>query len=509
MKKKPNILLIQVDQMHYRLMSCAGDPDIKTPNIDRIANTGVRFTNAFCPSSICQASRVAMFTGNSVHTTGVYENAGIFRDDLYSLVGHLAGAGYQTATIGKTHFVPQWPKHSFEVIKKGDFSECLNSRDENEYYMHVKNSGMGAYFDLLGEANSWGELGALPSRLPLELSQEFWLANAACDFFGNHDINRPFFCHASFSRPHNPWMPSAPFHKMYDPDQLKLPPTDPLDWQKKPFRNRERWHNPKLNFYYPRMTEKALRRALALYYGLISQIDAQIGRILNRLEELNLSNNTIIVFTSDHGDFAGDHGIIDKGVPTLDGIWRVPFLISDPRDLSNKGVVRDQLINLIDLMPTLYEKVGIDLPKCVEGKSFVREISDSTFNGRNAEFYEFRHVKTVRTKDFVMSYYSPGEEGFKEYAHSSCGFASGGELYDLKKDPNQFNNLFDDIAYREIRLSLTEKLLEWFCNTERVHRSTVVTANHNPNTDFDFNGMTKNDYKKKYLENHPLLNKSL
>lgn len=139
-------------------------------NIDRIANSGVRFTNAFCPSSICQASRVAMFTGNSVHTTGVYENAGIFRDDLYSLVGHLGISGYQTVTIGKTHFIPQWPKHGFEVIRKGDFSECLNSRDENEYYMHVKKSGMGAYFDLLGVANGWGELGALPSRLPIELS---------------------------------------------------------------------------------------------------------------------------------------------------------------------------------------------------------------------------------------------------------------------------------------------------------------------------------------------------
>lgn len=253
------------------------------------------------------------------------------------------------------------------------------------------------------------------------------------------------------------------------------------------------------------MTAKALRRALALYYGLISQIDAQIGRILNRLEELSLSNNTIVIFTSDHGDFAGDHGIIDKGVPTLDGIWRVPFLISDPRDISNKGVVRDQLINLIDLMPTLYEKIGLDLPKGVEGKSFVREISESNWNGRTSEFYEFRHVKTVRTREFVMSYCSPGEEGYKEYEHSTCAWASGGELYDLKIDPNQFNNLYDDIAYREVRLSLTEKLLEWFCNTERVHRSTIVKSPRNPMANFDFNGMSEKDYHKNYLANHPLL----
>jgi arylsulfatase A-like enzyme len=505
MTTKQNILLIQVDQMHYRLMSCANDPDIKTPHIDRIADLGVRFTNAFCPSAICQASRVAMFTGNSVHTTGVHENSGKFTQDLTSLVGHLNSSGYQTATMGKTHFIPQWQKHGFEVVRKGDFSECINSPDENEYYQFVKNSGMGEYFDLIGEANGWAELGSLPSRLPLELSQEYWLADVTCEFLKEHDPNRPFFCHMSFSRPHNPWMPSAPFHEMYDPQKIKLPPTDPMDWHKKPFKDRDRWHNPSLDFYYPKMTEKALRRALALYYGLISQIDSQIGRVLDFLDSQDLFENTIIVFTSDHGDFAGDHGIIDKGVPTLDGIWRVPFIICDPKDKLNRGGIRNQFINLIDLMPTLLEKIGIKLPYCVEGKSFNREIIDPSWQGRKAEFYEFRHVKTVRTNDFVMSYYSEGEDGFKEYAHASC-WAKGGELYDLKNDPHQFINLYNDTKYLKVRLKLTEMLLAWFCNTEKVHRSINKKLRNEKNITYDRCGMNKDEYKSHYLKNHPLIN---
>jgi arylsulfatase A-like enzyme len=453
-------------------MSCAGDPDIQTPHIDRIAASGVRFTQAYCPSAICQASRVAMFAGQSCHTTGDYENSGLIADDVYSLVARLRDAGYQTAALGKMHFVPQWPAHGFEILRKGDFCDCVDTREENEYWTYVRDSGMEDRYDLTGESLRKGELGAMPSRLPLEMSQEYWLADVTMEFLEKRDPTRPFFCHMSFSRPHNPWLPSAPYDTMYEPDALTLPPTCPEEWTTKPFRDRDRWHDPKLIFYYPRMTEPAVRRALALYYGLISQLDAQIGRVLDRLESLGLAGNTIVVFTSDHGDFAGDHGIVDKGVPTLDGIWRVPLLVGGAGFESAAGQTRDQFVNLIDLMPTLLERAGVDVPRPVEGRSLAREIDEPDWAGRDAIFYEYRHVKTVRTRDHIMSYYSPGEERFREYAHSAC-WAKGGELYDLGKDPDQFHNRYDDPAYRDVRLELTEMLLEWFCNTERVHRSSV------------------------------------
>ncbi len=500
---RPHILLIQDDQHHARLMSCAGDPDIRTPHIDRIAASGVRFTHAYCPSAICQASRIAMFTGQSCHTTGDYENSGLIADGVYSLVAHLRDAGYQTATLGKMHFVPQWPAHGFEIVRKCDFSDCVESPEENEYYMHVREAGMEAYYDLRGEALRWGDLGALPSRLPLELSQEYWLADITTEFLEKRDPARPFFCHMSFSRPHNPWLPSAPFHDMYDPDALTLPRTCPEEWRNKPFRDRDRWHDDSLIFSYRKMTEPVLRRALALYYGLISQIDSQIGRVLDRLESLRLAENTIVIFTSDHGDFAGDHGIVDKGVPTLDGIWRVPLLVGGTGLGHVAGQARDQFVNLIDLMPTLLERAGVDVPRPVEGRSLTREIDEPGWPGRDAVFYEYRHVKTVRTRDHIMSYYSPGEEDFREYAHSSC-WAKGGELYDLKEDPDQFHNRYDDPAYRGVRLELTEKLLEWFCSTERVHRSTVVPV-RSAGLDRDRLGMDAAQLKAHYFKGHPLL----
>ncbi len=463
---RPNILIIQDDQHHAGALSCAGHPDVRTPNIDRIAMQGVRFTHAFCPTAICQASRVAMLTGLSCHTTGTYENSGQIRPDLRSLVGLFAENGYQTALIGKGHFVPQWKGHGFQVVRKTDFCDCEFSLEENEHYVRLKQAGILSYRD--GDIRS-AELAARPSDLPLELTVEHVTAEKAIEQLENRDPNKPFFYLVSFSRPHNPWTPSPPFDRMYNPENLKLPPTHPKDWDNKPFRHRDRWKNPALVFYYPRMTPEKRRRALALYYGLISQVDHYVGKILDRLEQLELLEKTIVVFCSDHGDFAGEHGIIDKGVPTLDGIWRVPLLIRAPTASFPQQEQRHQLVNLIDLLPTLLDLAGIAVPSTVEGRSVRRELFEPDWEGRDAVFFEYRHVKTIRTKEFAMSYYSPGEEGFRDYEHSTT-WATGGELYDLRKDPNQFHNVYDDPNYLAIRLRLTERLLEWFCNTERVHR---------------------------------------
>lgn len=471
---KKNILLVQVDQLHAGLLSCAGHPDVKTPNIDRIAAGGVRFSNAFCPTAICQASRVAMFTGLSCHTTGDYENSGLIRPDLYSLVRHLSLSGYQTGMIGKAHFIPQWPGHGFEIVKPLDFCDC-NSVEENLYYKYLKSKGVADidFADVDGRGLRLGKLAARPSRLPLELTQEHVLAHVTRETLESRDQSRPFFLHVSFSRPHNPWLPSAPFDSMYNPADLALPPTDPDDWKDKPFNRRDRWLDERLVFHYPSMTPEALRRALALYYGLISQVDNYIGKILDTVSTLGLEGDTVVAFCSDHGDFAGEHGIIDKGIPTLDAIWRTPMIIGGAGADLPRGEVRDQLVNLIDLMPTLLEAAGVVVPENIEGRTLSPEISNAGFEGRDAVFFEYRHVKTVRTREYAMSYYSPGEPGRGSYAHSST-WAVGGELYDLKKDPNQFRNVYNRPEYAAVRLALTERLLEWFCNTERVHRCGLV-----------------------------------
>jgi uncharacterized sulfatase len=445
-----------------------------------------------------------MLTAMSAHTTGDYENSGLIAPDLYSLVGHLAGHGYETVAMGKTHFAPQWPGHGYRTVRKGDFCECERSFEENEYYQFLKSAGQAEYMDLVPDSLGWGEFGALPSRLPAELSQEFWLARVACDWLAGRDASRPFFCHVSFSRPHQPWMPSAPFHRQYDPAALTLPPTHSDDWKGKPFAGRDRWKEPSRVFHYPRMKGAALRRALALYYGLISQVDAAVGRMLDALDRLGLAGNTIVAFCSDHGDFAGEHGILEKGIPTLDGIWRTPMIVSDPRPGFPRNEARGQLVNLIDLMPTLLDRAGVAAPAHVEGRSLAREIADPAWPGRDAVFFEYRHVKTVRTRDYALSYYSPGEEGFRDYEHAST-WARGGELYDMAKDPGQFRNVYDDPAYAGVRLALTERLLEWFCNTERVHRLRIRPARPDPRREFDRCGMTKDEYRRHYMDGHPLL----
>jgi uncharacterized sulfatase len=296
---------------------------------------------------------------------------------------------------------------------------------------------------------------------------------------------------------------------MYDPAELTLPPTHPEDWAGKPFRGRDRWHDPKLIFHYPGMTEPKLRRALAYYYGLVSQVDWSIGRVLDRLDALGLAENTIVVFTSDHGDFAGEHGIVDKGVPTLDSIWKVPLLLRVPWLAPGTGAgVRHQLVNLIDLMPTLFELSGLEAPRSCEGRSLAREMSEPGWAGREAVFFEYRQVKTVRTQRYALSYYSPGEPDINTYDHSSA-WAKGGELYDLEKDPEQFHNRYDDPALREVRLALTEKLLEWFCRTEPVHRAPVKTehrpANHEISrftSGFRF-GRNPTQNREFYFRDHP------
>ncbi len=505
MAERLNVLFIEDDQHNARLLSCAGTPIIRTPHIDRIAQNGVRFTNAFCPSAICQASRVSMFTGMYTHSTGAYENDGLIDRDLRSLVDVIREAGWHTTLIGKSHFVPQWRLHGFDEVHVGDFCDCRESMEENEYYLYLREHGWDGYYDLLGEALKWAPLGAMPSRLPLEMSQEYWIAEETISFLRRRAASeKPFFCYVSFSRPHNPWMPSAPFHEMYDPDSIVLPPTHPDDWKKKPYRVRDRWTDPSLTFYYPAMNEKVLRRALALYYGLISQIDSQVGRILDALEEMSMLDETVIVFCSDHGDMAGEHGIVDKGIPTLDGVWKTPLIISAPSLRRYRNQAREQLVNLVDVMPTLFEILGLEVPRQVEGRSLMQEITRPDDPGREAVFFEYRHVKTVRTKKWALSYYSPGEEEHLDYSHYLRVQPGEGELYDLENDPHQFFNLYDDPSLKEVRLRLTEMLLEWMCNTERVHRH--VRPYRGPcGVRFDFGGMTPGEYRNRYMKDHPLL----
>lgn len=410
------------DQHNARCLSCAGDPDARTPALDRLAANGLRFTRAYTANPICTPSRMSFLTGQYPSAHGYY---GLYGQEpaapLYSLARHYRAAAYRTGAVGKLHTPRYWLERDLqfvydEFVAFPTYLEAVGLYDRNDNRAFVPG--------VEGEGQT--------SDLPVEHSCERVAASQAIRFIRNQGEPKdrgaddaPWFLWLSFSRPHQPYTPSEPFASMYDPQRITLPP-----------RGDESCPD-----------EEKLRRVVARYLGLISQVDDAVGRVLAEIEARGELERTIVVYTSDHGDYAGQCGRYEKkGGISHSAICRIPFIVSHVGTLP-RGRVVDDLVESVDLFPTLCALTGLPIPNTTQGQVIPDLVPDAARPPRDAALTENRWRKALQTRRY-------------RYVANLCAEGERDELYDCEHDPWELTNLIDDPAYASVRGEMQRRLLD-------------------------------------------------
>ena len=448
MANRPNILLIMTDQHNARCMGCAGEPLLQTPNMDRLASEGVRFTNAFANSAHCGHSRLSFLAGIYEHTHQKHRNTDEPPDSLNPITSLLKTRSYQTAIVGKGHLGIDWPRREFEHHVFSEVTDAVvDDPLSSDYIRYLVDAGQADNYDLSGKHKLHSEC-AHTSPLPVEHSAEVWCGNESVSYLQKRDRDRPFFAMASVQRPHDPLSVSVPYDTMYEPGEVVVPANANDTFENKSEKQKKAGRGETKYPYRPR-DKKHLQKCIAHYYGLITLIDQQIGHILEELENQGILEDTIVIYTSDHGDFAGEHGLIWKNLGFYESIHKIPLIIRYPHRLKGNQVF-DGIVESVDLYPTLMELLGLETPFTVQGRSVLHAVAEGAAWNKYASLCE--HVKpsyhhmSMRTADFRLTIDITGDES---------------ELYDQRNDPGELYNLWNDSEYRDIREKLLFELVKF------------------------------------------------
>ncbi|MFW6162721.1 MAG: sulfatase [Planctomycetota bacterium] len=460
--RRPNVLWVMSDQHNAACMGHAGR-SVRTPHLDALAERGVRFTQAFCNNPICAPSRVSFITGQHPHT---HRHLGNNLRDFPQLNPDTLSAlarrhGYQTALIGKGHMIHRWDVEGFEHIRYCDL--CDADRDDpltTHYFRYLYDHGLADRYDLgslpsdhPGKGTHW-----FVSDIPHEHSLEVWTGRETRAFLEGRDRRRPFFVQMSFQRPHAPLSPSPERAHMYRPEDCDIP-SSARDLFERAFATKPSYQRERVagrgGYPFVPADEDELRRQLTHYFALVTIIDEEVGRVLDTLRDQGELENTVIVYAADHGDFAGDHGLMQKNLGIYESIHRIPFLLWYPGCPAGRQVA--ELVESVDLYPTLCELMDVPAPDGVEGRGLIPVIENGAA-GKDAIVCEWSWGRdagmthAIRTQDFRLVYYGHGQEG---------------ELYDRRTDPDELINRYAEAAYAPVRLELTERLLDHVMQYEK------------------------------------------
>lgn len=483
----PNILLITSDQQHWNTIGVT-NPKISTPNLDRLCHEGTRFTRAYCNSPVCSPSRSSIITGQYPLSHGCWTIGVKLPEDVPTVGTDFSAAGYATTLIGKAHFQPlaSDPEHgqlSLEcqpTLRDLDFwrgfhgpwygfdhiEVCRNHADEahagQHYAIWLEEHGLTNWRDYF---QAWPPDPKAHEReyawdLPEELHYTTWTAErsiAAID--KSVSAEKPFFLWASFHDPHPPYLVSEPWASMYDPADMepgtlqpgeldKMPPHFALTQQESP--DFSAWRETRFanhGFHSHLISDEKLRKNMAVYYGMISFMDQQIGRILDRLDALGIAENTLVVFSTDHGHFLGQHGLNAKGAFHYDDLLRLPFVARWPGVIP-AGVENHSLQSLVDLAPTFLSACGLPIPGIMQGVDQLAVWKGEKETAREVVITEFRHQPTlVHLRTYINDRYKITVYRGHEY----------GELFDLEADPEERKNRWDDPDFAAIKAEMLHR----------------------------------------------------
>ncbi len=475
MTQRPNILLIQTDQLSAGSLGLYGHPLVKTPALEALADRGVLFDSAFCNHPACVPSRCSMFTGRYPSATGSYENFIHLHPRERSLAHVLKEASYVNALIGKNHAFDETPGPDgvselhrwFDFVRLGSHSGMVEGQEDNAA---LRESAKWAYEHCWNAPGAYGTNPCQP-----EATGTYMLGETACEFLRTHPASdQPFFLWLSFPDPHTPYQAPEPYASMYEPADVPLPIVD--DLASKPERQRVAAAMDAVD----KTTVEHLQALRAIHYSMINQIDDAIARVLATLDAMGMADDTIIIFTADHGDSLGDHQLMQKQNAFYESIIRVPLLISWPGRVLPQRT--SDLVEHIDLMPTLLDLIELDTPAGVQGQSFAGLLDDEqggyvprdhiTIESGSpgdpptlAEIGEARPEGPWDETYFTWcanprAWAGPGK-CIRTAQWKLCLYDNGdGELYDLAGDPDELTNRYADSACDVLVSTLKAKLAD-------------------------------------------------
>ena len=410
-----NVILLMSDEHNPRILGCYGDPLVKTPTLDALAAKGVRFTSAYCQNPICVPSRVSLVSGRMpCHLETFGNTANQKYKDITTLADVFVKAGYQAVWFGKTH----WGDPRFMDGGGGNKNRAAARLEQDESF------------------------GRLPqesqiSRWPVEKNPEHLTADQAITFL-DQNKNRKFFLGVSFVKPHFPFTIQQKYYDLYR-DKVSPPRAGENLIKELPTVSK----NERAKYKHAEATKEEVMRTKALYYGMVTYVDEEFGRILKKLDDLGLRDNTIILYTADHGEMLGDRGIWYKN-SFYDGSASIPFIWSFPKALPQGKVVSMPAMNM-DIFPTLCDLCGLPQPPGLEGTSLapvMKGADDGKDRYALSENYRGGAAgRMIRSAKWKYFFYTNGEE----------------YLYDMEADPGEENNLIKDPAYRKTADDLKQR----------------------------------------------------
>ncbi len=465
--KRPNILFLMDDQHRGDTLGVAGNNIIQTPNLDRLAAEGAYFPKAHVSVPSCIAARASLLTGMSPWGHGLLGYADQPKKWPYEKPQALHDAGYSTTTIGKNHFHPMRNSHHYEKMEIYDGLPESDHVDEYGTWLAKVAPGVDEHSTGL----SWNDRrGKVWPHKP-ELHPTAWTGQEAVNFLQSYQDQRPFFLKVSFHRPHSPFDPPQHWWDHYG--NVDLPKAKVGKWA-------EQWFG---SFTPPRppeapranVGEEEIRTSRQGYYGGISFVDEQIGRILDTLQKRGMMENTLIVFVSDHGEMAGDQHLWRKAW-AYEGSSRIPMIVRWGSELldARRGQVLPQLTELRDVLPTFLDAAGVTIPKHIEGKSLLDLVRGNTTGWRTQ--LDMEH-STCYYKENVWTALTDGR--FKYIFHAYHGVQ---QLFDLENDPAELNDLAEDPAHAENLKDWRNRMIEhlslrgekWVKNGDLVLRTKTI-----------------------------------
>ncbi len=490
---QPNILLITSDQQHFSTLG-ATNPQIRTPALDRLSAEGARFDRAYCPNPTCTPTRASILTGVYPSQHGAWSLGTKLFEDVPTVGDHLMDAGYATTMIGKAHLQPLRSEPGYEslecqpTLRDLDFWRAFHgpwygfehvevarmhgneSHAGQHYAIWMEERGLANWKDYFRpwpenhEGKEYWEVDSRTWDLPEEFHYTRWTGErtrAAVERAVAAD--RPFFAWASFHDPHPPYIVPEPWASMYDPADMQPGTLAEGEHDANPLHFRLTQDPDGKKKLYDLYFEKQgihgfschlrdreeMQKDMATYYGMTSFMDDEIGLILARLDELGVADNTIVVFTTDHGHFIGEHGLVAKGPFHYEDMLRLPFLVRWPGRVP-AGEVSGAIQNLVDLAPTFLAAAGVPVPGAMTGVDQL-----GCWQGgppaRTWSITENRHTLTkVHLRTFITDRYKLTV--YRSY--------DDGELFDLESDPHEVKNLWNDPDARDLKRRLLQEFMQ-------------------------------------------------
>jgi len=463
--KRPNILILHTDQQRWDALGVNGNGDIHTPNLDRLASEGLNFDHCFAQNPVCMPSRISFLSGQYCSTLGLQHMAVPVPEDTVTLQRILGACGYTCGCIGKLHFLPHanrdhrdpHPDYGFHHIAISDEPGCY----EDAYRAWVRRKAPDQ-LDVISPGlppvtEIWQRLMGVddgirhpkernPNRALVfggrsDVTHAAFVAEQSIEYLRRHRDDT-FFLFAGFYSPHSPWIAPQEFLDLYDPATLPLPPFSPaVDAQ------RSDTH----------FSDDELRSVRHGYYAMVSEVDHHVGRILATLDELGIAEDTIVVFTSDHGEWLGEHLQYGKGYWAPDCISRVPLIIRAPGvHGAEAGRNISDIVESVDVVPTLLTCAGIPIPRRLQGNCIVPGVESDCLPDDGLGLTEYTGWKTLRAPGFRYLVEADGKEA----------------LYDLESDPAEYHNVVDEPAYASKLAEMRHALIRRLIAIERPHPKT-------------------------------------